>query len=178
MSTSSATLRHDLSNPHLKKFIQRISNPVLQRLFLLSRLPAVWFMGARIQDLQPEYAKITLPYGWRSKNPFRSTYFAAQAAAAELATGLLMAAHLEGRGKISMLVTHMEADFLKKATDRTTFTCDQSTAIIEAIQRTLATGEGQKLFLTARGVQRMADGSEVDVSKFTFEWSIKAKAKG
>lgn len=169
------TLPYNLNNPHLKNFIQRISNPVLQRLYMLGKLPAVWFMGARVQKLTPEYAQIKLPYGWRSKNPFRSTYFAAQAAAAELATGLLMAAHLQGRGKISMLVTHMEADFLKKATGRTTFVCAQGDDIIAAIKKTIATGEGQRLILLARGTQILADGTEVEVSSFSFEWSIKAK---
>lgn len=174
MATTS-TLPFNEQNPHLKKFIQRITNPVLQRLYMVSKLPAVWFMGARIKKLTPEYAQITLPFGWRSKNPFRSTYFAAQAAAAELSTGILVAAHIQGRGKISMLVTHMEADFLKKATGRTTFTCAQSDDIIAAIKATLATGEGQALVLLARGVQLMPDGTEVEVSSFTFQWSIKAK---
>ncbi|MGH1335402.1 MAG: DUF4442 domain-containing protein [Aureispira sp.] len=169
------TLPHDLSNPHLKTFIKRITNPVLQRLYFLGKLPAAWFMGARVRAMTPEYVKVTLPYGWRSKNPFRSTYFAAQAAAAELSTGILMAGHLQGRGKISMLITHMEADFLKKATGTTTFTCNQGAEITAAIQATLATGEAQSLALHAKGIQQLADGTSLEVSSFTFEWSIKAK---
>lgn len=173
---NSSTLPYTTENPHFKKFVQQITNPLLQRLYMLGKLPAVWFMGARIQSITPEAAQVTLPYGWRSKNPFRSTYFAAQAAAAELSTGILVAAHIQGRGKISMLVTHMEADFVKKATDKTVFVCDQGQDIVQAIQQTLATGEGQSFSLQAKGIQTLADGTPLVVSSFMFEWSIKAKS--
>ncbi len=74
-----------------------------------------------------------------------------------------------------MLITHMEADFLKKATGTTTFTCNQGAEITAAIQATLATGEAQSLALHAKGIQQLADGTSLEVSSFTFEWSIKAK---
>jgi acyl-coenzyme A thioesterase PaaI-like protein len=169
------TLPHDLSNPYLQKFIKQATNPILQRLFFLSKLPAAGFMGARVQDLTPDAATVSLPYGWRSKNPFRSTYFAAQAAAAELSTGLLLSAHIQGRGKIAMLITQMEADFIQTATGRTLFVCNQSQEIIQAVQETITTGESRRISLVSKGVQPQADGSNVEVSNFRFEWSIKAK---
>lgn len=174
MSNTKA-LPHDLSNPHIQRFIKRATNPVLQRLFFLSKLPAAGFMGVRVQDLTPDAATVSLPYGWRSKNPFRSTYFAAQAAAAELSTGLLISEHIQGRGKIAMLITHMEADFIQTATDRTLFICNQGQEIIQAVQETIATGESRRISLVVKGIQPQADGSSLEVSNFTFEWSIKAK---
>ncbi|HND87824.1 MAG TPA: DUF4442 domain-containing protein, partial [Saprospiraceae bacterium] len=65
------------------------------RLFLLWKLPAAWFMGIGVQHCEAGRAVVSLPYGWRSQNPFRSAYFAAQCAAGELSTGLLALAALQ-----------------------------------------------------------------------------------
>lgn len=163
------------ANPAISSFIKRLSNPVLQRLYMLAKLPSIWFMGARVQELTPERSSIRLPYAWRSQNPFRSTYFAAQAAAAEISTGFLVATLMQGQGKFSMLVTHMEADFHKKATDTLIFTCNEREIIIEALEQSKATGEGQAFTLHTKGVQTLKDGSKQVASSFAFEWSIKYK---
>ena len=82
--TQADTLVHsfDNSNPHIKRFIRQIQNPVLQRLFMFAKLPSAFFMGVKIQSVSPKEAKVSIPYKWRSQNPFKSIYFAAQAAAA------------------------------------------------------------------------------------------------
>lgn len=162
-------------NPAIARFIKRLKNPVVQRAFMIARLPAVWFMRARIETLTPQLVVVRLPYSWRSQNPFKSTYFAAQAAAAELSTGMLVAALTQGQGNISMLVTHMEADFHKKATDTLRFTCAEYQTIIQAIETAKATGDGQAFTLHSQGVQTQADGTELIASTFKFEWSIKFK---
>lgn len=164
------------ANPAIAKFIKRMNNPVIQRAYMLARLPAVWFMRARIERLSPKAATVRLPFSWRSQNPFRSTYFAAQAAAAELSTGILVALLIQGQGKISMLVTHMEADFYKKATHTLRFTCDQADLIVQAIQTARETGEGQTITLHSKGIQTLKDGTEEVASTFSFEWSIKVKS--
>src|SRR5690606_10376148 len=87
------------------------------RLFLLWKLPAAWFMGISVRACDGGQAVVKLPYGWRSQNPFRSIYFAAQCAAGELSTGVLALTHLQGKPPVSMLVTRVEAEFLKKASD-------------------------------------------------------------
>ena len=162
-------------NPAIARFIKRLSNPVLQRLYMLAKLPSVWFMGARVHELTPERSSIRLPYAWRSQNPFRSTYFAAQAAAAEISTGFLVATLMQGQGKFSMLVTHMEADFHKKATETLIFTCDERDVVIDALERSMATGEGQTFVLHTKGIQTLKDGTQQVASSFAFEWSVKYK---
>jgi predicted RNA-binding protein YlxR (DUF448 family) len=74
-----------------------------------------------------------------------------------------------------MLITQMEADFIQTATGRTLFVCNQSQEIIQAVQETITTGESRRISLVSKGVQPQADGSNVEVSNFRFEWSIKAK---
>ena len=72
-------------------------------------------MGVKIQSVTNSSAIVSVPYGWRSQNPFKSTYFAAQAAAAEMSTGVLAMLALQGRGRISMLITNMQGNYSKKA---------------------------------------------------------------
>ena len=147
-------------------------HPIKQRIFLWSRLPGAAFMGCRIEEFVSERAVVALPYGWRSKNPFRSIYFAAQSAAAELSTGILaLNATSESGRAVSMLVVGMKAEFVKKATLRTRFTCEQGNDFKAAIAQSLASGEGQLVTATAIGIQ--SDGEVV--SRFEFTWSLKAK---
>ena len=129
-------------------------------------------MGCRIDEFETQSAKVSLSMGWRSQNPFKSIYFAAQCAAAELSTGLLSlnAASSSGRA-VSMLVVGMRAEFVKKATLRTAFTCTQGADFEAAIAESLATGEGKTVTVQAVGIQ--ADGEVV--SRFEFTWSLKAK---
>jgi acyl-coenzyme A thioesterase PaaI-like protein len=147
-------------------------HPIKQKIFLWSRLPGAAFMGCRVDEFTPEQAVVSLPYGWRSQNPFKSIYFAAQCAAAELSTGILaMNAIAESERSVSMLVVGMKAEFVKKATLRTRFTCPQGADFSAAIAESLATGEGKIVTAQSIGVQ---ENGEI-VSKFEFTWSLKAK---
>jgi hypothetical protein len=147
------------------------NNPLKLWFYLLYKLPAAWFMGVRVKKLTAESCQVTLPYGWRSQNPFNSIYFAAQAAAAEFSTGALATLSLEGRGKISMLVSHIEMDFTKKATSKTTFTCEQGAEVFEVVERAIQTKEPQTITMISHGVQ--ATGELVSITKIT--WTFKAK---
>lgn len=139
--------------------------------WLFYKLPAAWFMGVRIKRITAERGEVILPYGWRSQNPFNSIYFAAQAAAAELSTGALAILALEGRGKISMLVSRVEMEFTKKATSATTFTCAQGAEVFEVVERAIQTKEPQTITMVSHGVQ--ATGELVSITKIT--WTFKAK---
>jgi hypothetical protein len=140
-------------------------------LYLLYKLPAAWFMGVRVKQMTPERSHITLPYGWRSQNPFQSIYFAAQCAAGEFSTGVLAMLALEGRPRVSMLVAHIEAEFMKKATSKTIFTCEQGREVFDTVEKALQTGEPQTITMVSRGVQET--GELVSIVKIT--WSFKAK---
>ncbi len=142
--------------------------------FYLCNLPSAWFWGIRIKSADRDTGVVTLPYSWFSKNPFRSIYFAAQAGAAELSTGLLGLITVDDKPPMSMLITGVEAKFVKKADSLTTFTCDEGKQIREAVDRAIETGEGQKVTVTSTGI----DSSGDVVSLFKFTWSFKAKSTG
>ena len=99
-------------------------------------------------------------------------YFAVQAMASELSTGALVLKKIQESGnKISMLVTHNTGSYSKKATGRITFSCEDGNLVAETIAKALETGEGQVMTLTSVGKNK--EGEEV--SRFTYEWSVKKK---
>jgi hypothetical protein len=155
-----------------QRYIDKFKRPATVRWFFLRHLPTLLWWGGQVETLSGEEAKVSIPYSWRTQNPFRSTYFAAQAGAAELSTGLLaLLATQDPQQKFSTLITRQEGDFLKKATKRVVFHCEQGTEIRAAAERAVTTGEPQTIDAVSRGIQE--DG--VEVSRFVFRWSILAK---
>ena len=139
---------------------------------MLAKLPMAYLAGLKVQTLSSERATVTIPYKYINKNPFRSIYFAALSMAAELSTGVLCMMHVyKSSPAVSMLVTHMEADFTKKAVGKIAFTCHDGQAIHDAAARTKATGQGVTVVATSIGLDEAGD----KVAEFRFTWSLKAK---
>src|SRR6059036_117152 len=109
--------------PRAAKLAARLKNPFLLRGFLLAKLPLALVAWLRVRELGPERCVVTVPYGWRTRNPFRSTYFAALSMAAEMSTGgpAMMAVELAA-SPVAMLIVNLEGTFGKKATGVTAFT--------------------------------------------------------
>ena len=151
---------------------KRMLSPFWMPLFLLGKLPTGWWWGMRVHSVQDGVAVVRLPYGWRTQNPFRSIYFAAQSGAAELSTGIwaLMATSDKTR-PVSMLVTKVESEFFKKADTTTYFTCKDGAAIFGAVNKAIETGEG--VVFTA--VSEATNQAGVLVSRTRVTWSFKCK---
>ena len=140
--------------------------------FLFFKLPSAFWCGVRVKSISSEQCVSTVKHRWFNQNPFNSMYFAVQAMAAELTTGALVMMQIKNSGKkISMLVANNNGNFSKKATGRITFTCNDGHLIAAAIQRTMATGEGQTFWMKSIGVNEKGE----QVSELNFEWSIKLK---
>ena len=153
-------------------FLTLLNHSFKSKLFLLTRLPAAFFSGVRLKQATEEQCIATVPYKWFSQNPFRSTYFACLAMAGELTTGALAMAHVYKRSPaVSMLIVKMEANYFKKATGLTTFTCNDGLRIKELVEKAIATGEAQSF--TARSIGTNAEGQQV--AEFLFTWSFKVK---
>jgi hypothetical protein len=166
-----------LTSAHSGAFEKRrrqMLNPFLMRLYYLGKLPLAFMAGLRLRELDAEHAVVTVPYGWRTTNPFRSTYFAALSMAAELSTGALakLATDLAPR-PVAMLIVGLTASFEKKATATTTFTCAEGDKIAAAIARTVETGEPATAEVETIG--RSPDGTVL--ARFTFTWSFKARSR-
>src|SRR3954470_21979860 len=113
-------------------FFTLVANPVKIRLFMLQKLPAAYFSGLRLKEVNEEQCAVSVPYKWFTRNPFRSTYFACLSMAAEMSTGILAMSHLYGSEPgVSMLVVGIEGRFHKKAVARTRFICNEGAMVKE-----------------------------------------------
>jgi hypothetical protein len=147
-------------------------SPSKLNIFLFFKLPAAFWSGVRVKTITTEQCSVTVKHRWFNQNPFKSMYFAVQAMAAELTTGVLVMYQIKKSGKkISMLVANNKGNFTKKATGRITFICNDGFIIEEAIQKTIATKDGQTFWMKSIGIDEKGD----QVSEMDFEWSIRSK---
>jgi acyl-coenzyme A thioesterase PaaI-like protein len=141
---------------------------------LWARLPLAAFAGMRVERLDEERCDVSLPSGWKTQNPFKSMYFAAQAMAAEASTGVPALWFIEELGApVASLVTGIKADFTKKGTSKATFTFEGGQALRAAIEQAAASGE--PVVHVARSTGRQA-GGEV-IAEFEITWSFKRRSK-
>lgn len=158
--------------PHTPPFLTIINHPIKARLFLLRKLPAAFFSGVRIESATSDGCTTSVPYTWFTQNPFRSTYFACLGMAAELSTGALAMAAVYGRKPaVSLLITGMEARFLKKAVGKTFFTCNDGLLLQQAVANAFETGVPQTVKAASTGV----DATGNLVAEFGFMWSFKVR---
>ena len=155
---------------------ERTRQKVLRRLpvalWMWKTLPLAAFAGLRVVRLDEGACAVRLPGGWRTQNPFRSTYFAAQAMAAEMSTGAPALVLLEdAAASVAMLVVGLRVSYTKKLVGAGTFTFEDVAGMKAAIGRATLSDEAQAF--TARSVGR--DGSGDAVAEFEITWSFKRR---
>ncbi|HEV7782754.1 MAG TPA: DUF4442 domain-containing protein [Chitinophagaceae bacterium] len=160
-------------NPNAAAFIRQMNNGLKFRMFLLAKLPAAYFAGVRIREIDAKRCLVTVPYKWLSQNPFRSTYFACLSMAAEMSTGALaMTQVYKIDPPVSMLVVKVESEYFKKATGKTRFVCHDGELFQKAVEETIATGEAR--MVKAKSIGRNKEGEVV--AEFYITWSFKVKS--
>jgi acyl-coenzyme A thioesterase PaaI-like protein len=142
--------------------------------FLWLKIPLAGFAGLRIRACDPDVCEVSVPFGWRSQNPFGSLYFAAHAMAAEMSTGALVLLHAANHpeASLSTLITKMEAAYGKAAKSHTTYRCEAGAEVAAAVERAVATGEPVAIEVATKGTAE--DGTPV--GEFRFTWSVKKRA--
>ena len=106
-------------------YLKKVNNSFLYRLFLIAKLPIAWISGLKVNKVTTEKAQISIRYKYLNQNPFKSMYFACQAMAAEMSTGLLAMGYIDSHSQeISMLVLDLSSKFNKKAVGKIQFVCD------------------------------------------------------
>ncbi len=140
--------------------------------FLFFKLPSAFICGVRVKEITTERCKATVKHRWINQNPFNSMYFAVQAMAAELTTGVLVMNEIQQSGKnVSMLVANNKSSFSKKATGTITFICEDANLVREGMKKALETGDGQTFWLKSIGYNQ----ENIQVSEMHFEWTVKVK---
>jgi hypothetical protein len=151
---------------------RRLLRPWSFRLYLWSRLPLAACAGLSLRRLDGEGCTVSLPGGWRTQNPFRSMYFAAQAMAAEMSTGAPAMMLAEGApASVSLLVREVRGVFSRRIQGRASFTFDDLAGMQAAVERAVASGESESF--VARSTGRGGDGTPA--SEFEVTWSFKRR---
>lgn len=158
-------------NSEALSYQKKMSSPVIFWFAMLFKLPSAVFWRLKIKSLDAKKCEVSIPFFWRSQNPFKSIYFAALAGAAELSTGALCQLALAGKGSFSMLVVDFRAEYFKKANQKITFTCDQGAELFQLIDQ-LQVGENNQLTMISEGKSQSGDL----VARFHVTWSFKRKA--
>ena len=140
--------------------------------FLFFKLPSAFICGVRVKEITLDKCVVSVKHRWINQNPFKSMYFAVQAMAAELSTGALVMVHIQKSNQnIGMLVATNKSRFTKKATGRITFRCQNANQIEVAVQKALASQEGETFWLKSIGTNEKGE----QVSEMDFEWSVRLK---
>jgi hypothetical protein len=154
-------------------FFKLAKHPLKFPLYLLEKLPSAFFSGVRVKEADKARCIVTVRHGWFTQNPFRSTYFACLAMAAEMSTGILVLAHIYRRvPSVSLLVIKMEAQFFKKAMGKTRFLCEDGKLIQEAVEKAISTGDAQTVTAKSMGTSQAGD----QVAEFLITWSFKSRS--
>ncbi|MHC5353480.1 DUF4442 domain-containing protein [Myroides sp. LJL115] len=142
--------------------------------FLFFKLPSAYWSGVRLRFLSNENATTSVRFKWFNQNPFKSMYFAVQAMAAELSTGVLVMQKIQQSDyKISMLVLSNKSSFTKKAVGVITFKCNDGLKVDKAIKQAIESQEAVTFWMQSIG----RDHSGEQVSQMEFEWTVKVKPK-
>ena len=151
---------------------RRLLRPWNFRLYLWARLPLAACAGLSLRRLDDTGCTVALPGGWRTQNPFRSMYFAAQSMAAEMSTGAPAMMLAEGASaSVSMLVREVRGVFTRRIQGEAEFTFEDLAGMRETVERAVATGESESFL--ARSVGRNRDGGAS--SEFEITWSFKRR---
>jgi len=140
--------------------------------YFLLYLPGALFFGLRIKTIDLQRSVVQVPYRWSTKNPFQSIYFAALTAAAELSTGILALAAIDGKS-MSMLVTKVQGEFVKKAKGMTYFECNEVVSLMDAVEFASNHEQGATVNLKSTGKNEQGE----TVAVFNFEWSFRKKSQ-
>ena len=156
---------------------QRLLRPIPFWAYQWRRLPLAAFAGMRLRALDESACTVFLPGGWRTQNPFRSTYFAAQAMAAEMSTGAPAMILVAGApASVALLVTGFRASYRKKIAGDSLYRFGEVPAMRAVVEK--AAAQDEPLVYVARSEARDAAGEIC--SEFEVTWSFKRRdrAKG
>ncbi|MDA9883054.1 DUF4442 domain-containing protein [Flavobacteriaceae bacterium] len=142
--------------------------------WMLFKLPAAWLTGVRLTLIDESKCEVKVRFKWINQNPYRSMFWAVQAMAAELTTGMLLTKSIQdSNSDISMLLVSNKSSFYKKAVGKITFVCDEGEIAKQLINSTIK-NITSKAWFKAKGYDEAGD----QVSEFDFEWSCKKRKNG
>ena len=153
-------------------YLKKVNNRFLYSLFLIQKLPIAWISGLKVAGVTKDTAKVNIKFKYLNQNPFKSMYFACQAMAAEMSTGLLALGYLDAQAEeVSMLVLDLNCSFTKKAIGTIQFVCEDGAKVKACIDEAVETGKGVVCVMQSKGFNEAGDC----VSTFNITWTFKKK---
>ena len=158
--------------PASEKLRRQVLGPWGFFVYMLGKLPLGACAGLRLQRLDENACVVGLPGGWRTRNPFGSTYFAAQTMAAEMATGAPALVLVAGApASVALILVEVKARFSRRVVGRSTFTFEDIAGLNATIDAAAASDEPR--LHTCHVVGRGPDGEPA--SEFEIVWSFKRR---
>ena len=162
----------EVENFDLDKTFKLLDGPIKSFVGQFISMPLGSFAGLSIHQVDATQCTVNLPGGWRTQNPFKSTYWAAQGMAAEMASGVIPMAYVRAANvPIRMILAGVSGNFVKMCKGPSTFTCKVQDQVKKAMQETLTSGQSVQCNLMSVGRDSTGD----TVSEWSFEWSFRAR---
>lgn len=159
----------------LSKLIAETTRETLSlRLFGLTRIPLLFYVGASVKEISPERVVAHIPLRRRTRNHLGSMYFGALCIGADIAPGTL-AMYLIRRqpAHISMVFKDFQAEFLRRAEGDVDFICDQGKEIAELVA--LAAASEERVGRQVEVVATVPSLGNEPVARFRLTLSLKKK---
>lgn len=154
---------------------ERIRESLWLRLFGLTKIPLLFYVGVSIVELTPERMVVKIPLRRRTKNHLNSMYFGALCIGADVAPGAYAMYLIRQRhARISMVFKDFQAEFLKRAEGDVHFTCDQGKEIGELVAQAAASDERVEKQLDV--IATVPSLSDEPVAKFKLTISLKRRS--
>jgi len=151
-----------------------MTNWFLYKLYAIQKLPLAFLTGFTIIELNESQCVTRVKYKHLNKNPFRSTFWAVLGMAAEMSTGAYALLATKGKDdSVAVILVSTHAEFVKKATGVTTFTCSDWHEFDSAANAAIATNEPQ----TATGRSTGLNSAGENIANFEFTWSFKKRGQ-
>jgi hypothetical protein len=149
---------------------RRLLRPLAFQAYLFRRLPLAAMAGLRLERFDDEACTVSLPGGFRTRNPFGSTYFAAQAMAAEMSTGApALVVAQAAPGSVALIVREVKGVFVKRIEGRAFFTF----ADIGEMRKVAHAAGPEGAIFVARSQGVTAEGAVA--SEFEITWSFRRR---
>jgi acyl-coenzyme A thioesterase PaaI-like protein len=161
-------------NRFKKLFSERTRASVWLRLFGLTRIPLLFYVGVSVVELSPERMVVRIPLKRRNKNHLGSMYFGALCIGADVAPGAYtMYLTRQQPARISMVFKDFQAVFLKRAEGDVFFTCEQGKEIAALVAQAAASDERVERQLDV--VATVPSLSDEPVARFRLTLSLKKR---
>jgi len=143
------------------------------RLWALRNVFLLYFVKPRVLEVNEQRCVVRIPLNWRTKNHLNSMYVGTLCIGADVAGGLISFDLMQKRGvKLAFVFKDMHCEFVKRADGDVHFTNVDGAAIVDMVDRAIATGERAETIVHVIATVPSKYGDE-PVAKFEMTLSVK-----